>query len=193
MTLPLADVSLWGRLADRVREFINSLSAGSVVADVGCGNGKYFGVRSDIAVLGSDRSPGLAQVWQCSQLLNAWLQLSSIGSHQGMSCSSQHAFPARVDCASDRVMASMMFPAHAAQNAPSICRCTATSELTCLLGTRCHAAVRPARSAAACTGRAAFAGILAGCHHLASKKIECHAGGSTAAVFHIWHCGLHAC
>jgi hypothetical protein len=28
------------------------------VADVGCGNGKYFGVRRDLAVLGSDRSAG---------------------------------------------------------------------------------------------------------------------------------------
>lgn len=46
----------------RVREFIESLPAGAVVADVGCGNGKYFGVRRDIAVLGSDRSSGLAHV-----------------------------------------------------------------------------------------------------------------------------------
>lgn len=46
----------------RVREFIDGLPAGAVVADVGCGNGKYFGVRRDIAVLGSDRSSGLAQV-----------------------------------------------------------------------------------------------------------------------------------
>jgi hypothetical protein len=30
----------------------------AVVADVGCGNGKYFGVRQDLAVLGSDRSEG---------------------------------------------------------------------------------------------------------------------------------------
>ena len=33
-----------------------------MVADVGCGNGKYFGVRRDIMVLGSDRSSGLAEV-----------------------------------------------------------------------------------------------------------------------------------
>ena len=33
-----------------------------MVADVGCGNGKYFGVRSDVMVLGSDRSSGLAEV-----------------------------------------------------------------------------------------------------------------------------------
>ncbi|KAK9865001.1 hypothetical protein WJX84_004818 [Apatococcus fuscideae] len=46
----------------RVRGFIESLPAGAIVADVGCGNGKYFGVRRDIMVLGSDRSIGLAKV-----------------------------------------------------------------------------------------------------------------------------------
>ena len=46
----------------QVRQFIEGLAPGSVVADVGCGNGKYFMVRQDIAVLGSDRSSGLAQV-----------------------------------------------------------------------------------------------------------------------------------
>ena len=46
----------------RVREFIESLRAGALVADAGCGNGKYFGVRRDIFVSGSDRSPGLAAV-----------------------------------------------------------------------------------------------------------------------------------
>ena len=46
----------------QVRAFIDSLAAGAIVADVGCGNGKYFGVRQDIAVLGSDRSEGLAEV-----------------------------------------------------------------------------------------------------------------------------------
>lgn len=34
------------------------LPAGAIVADVGCGNGKYFGVRQDLAVIGSDRSTG---------------------------------------------------------------------------------------------------------------------------------------
>lgn len=32
------------------------------MADVGCGNGKYLGVRQDIAVLASDRSAGLVNV-----------------------------------------------------------------------------------------------------------------------------------
>ena len=45
-----------------MRQFIEGLAAGSLVADVGCGNGKYFMVRQDIAVLGSDRSSGLANV-----------------------------------------------------------------------------------------------------------------------------------
>lgn len=42
----------------KVREFLESLPPCSVVADVGCGNGKYFGVRDDLMVLGSDRSAG---------------------------------------------------------------------------------------------------------------------------------------
>lgn len=47
----------------RVKEFIESIPYGSIVADVGCGNGKYFGVRSkDIYISGSDRSEGLALV-----------------------------------------------------------------------------------------------------------------------------------
>ncbi|GLC44949.1 hypothetical protein PLESTM_001668100 [Pleodorina starrii] len=46
----------------KVRSFIESLPPGGVVADVGCGNGKYFGVRRDLAVLGSDISAGLAEV-----------------------------------------------------------------------------------------------------------------------------------
>ena len=46
----------------KVREFLDSVPAGAVIADVGCGNGKYFGVRRDVAFLGSDRSTGLAEV-----------------------------------------------------------------------------------------------------------------------------------
>lgn len=45
-----------------VRNFIQALPHAAVVADVGCGNGKYFSVRNDVAVLGSDRSAGLAAV-----------------------------------------------------------------------------------------------------------------------------------
>lgn len=42
----------------KVRAFLDRVAPGAVVADVGCGNGKYFGVRADVAVLGSDRSGG---------------------------------------------------------------------------------------------------------------------------------------
>jgi ubiquinone/menaquinone biosynthesis C-methylase UbiE len=42
----------------KVRAFLDSLPPGSVVADLGCGNGKYLGVRKDLAVLGCDRSAG---------------------------------------------------------------------------------------------------------------------------------------
>ena len=40
----------------KVREFIDGLEKGSIMADVGCGNGKYLGVRSDLTVLGFDSS-----------------------------------------------------------------------------------------------------------------------------------------
>ena len=40
----------------KVKEFMESLESGSIVADVGCGNGKYLGVRSDLVVLGFDSS-----------------------------------------------------------------------------------------------------------------------------------------
>lgn len=67
----------------RVRGFIESLPAGAIVADVGCGNGKYFGVRRDIMVLGSDRSIGLAKV-SLQQFSSALLsQLISAHNHHG--------------------------------------------------------------------------------------------------------------
>jgi hypothetical protein len=42
----------------KVRAFLEGLPPGALLADVGCGNGKYFGVRRDVFVLGSDRSEG---------------------------------------------------------------------------------------------------------------------------------------
>ena len=47
--------SIW----PKVREFLDSLVPHSLLVDLGCGNGKYFGVRRDIFVLGSDISEGL--------------------------------------------------------------------------------------------------------------------------------------
>lgn len=42
----------------RVRDFLEGMPPWPLLADVGCGNGKYWGVRSDAYVLGSDRSEG---------------------------------------------------------------------------------------------------------------------------------------
>ncbi|XP_022670400.1 alkylated DNA repair protein alkB homolog 8-like isoform X1 [Varroa destructor] len=48
----------------RVVEFLQSLPRGSLVADIGCGNGKNMRVegRSDLVFLGSDRSVGLLDI-----------------------------------------------------------------------------------------------------------------------------------
>eukprot|EP00873_Tetraselmis_striata_P002280 jgi/Tetstr1/422544/TSEL_013352.t1 len=52
----------------QVREFIEALPTGAVLVDAGCGNGKYFTVRQDIAVIASDRSTGLVeQAWRKMQ------------------------------------------------------------------------------------------------------------------------------
>ena len=47
----------------KVREFVARLAPGALVADVGCGNGKYFGLRRDVFTLGTDRSTGGGRVW----------------------------------------------------------------------------------------------------------------------------------
>lgn len=39
-----------------VTEFLQQLAIGSIVADIGCGNGKYIHVNDAISVIGSDRS-----------------------------------------------------------------------------------------------------------------------------------------
>ncbi|KAG4078399.1 hypothetical protein HA402_013110 [Bradysia odoriphaga] len=49
----------------KVKEFIESFPAGSVVVDVGCGNGKYLPLNDSIAKIGCDRSHGLLNV--CNQ------------------------------------------------------------------------------------------------------------------------------
>lgn len=46
----------------KVKDFIESLPTGAFVADVGCGDGKYFDVNKNIFVMGCDRSLGLLQV-----------------------------------------------------------------------------------------------------------------------------------
>ncbi|KAG7226011.1 hypothetical protein INR49_018621 [Caranx melampygus] len=46
----------------RVCHFLTSLPAGSVLADVGCGNGKYLGVNPEVVAVGCDRSSALVQI-----------------------------------------------------------------------------------------------------------------------------------
>uniref|UniRef100_A0A7S3EF57 Fe2OG dioxygenase domain-containing protein n=1 Tax=Rhodosorus marinus TaxID=101924 RepID=A0A7S3EF57_9RHOD len=46
----------------KVVEFLNSIDKGSVIADVGCGNGKYLSTREDCMFLASDLSIGLVNV-----------------------------------------------------------------------------------------------------------------------------------
>lgn len=46
----------------RVKQFLYNLPNGSIVADVGCGNGKYLGVNKKLVMLGSDRSVNLVNI-----------------------------------------------------------------------------------------------------------------------------------
>ncbi|XP_041851484.1 alkylated DNA repair protein alkB homolog 8 [Melanotaenia boesemani] len=46
----------------RVCHFLSSLPPGSVLADVGCGNGKYLGVNPQLVTVGCDRSSALIQI-----------------------------------------------------------------------------------------------------------------------------------
>ncbi|KAF6720889.1 Alkylated DNA repair alkB-like protein 8 [Oryzias melastigma] len=46
----------------RVCRFLSSLPPGSILADVGCGNGKYLGVNADLIAVGCDRSTALVQI-----------------------------------------------------------------------------------------------------------------------------------
>ncbi|XP_046565947.1 alkylated DNA repair protein alkB homolog 8-like [Haliotis rubra] len=52
--------STWPQIAD----FIHSQPTGTLLADIGCGNGKYLGVNTNIYELGSDRSVNLASICQ---------------------------------------------------------------------------------------------------------------------------------
>ena len=46
----------------KVSKFLRELPPNTLVADVGCGNGKYLGVNKDIAMFGSDRSTNLIKI-----------------------------------------------------------------------------------------------------------------------------------
>ncbi|XP_076969193.1 tRNA (carboxymethyluridine(34)-5-O)-methyltransferase ALKBH8 isoform X2 [Tamandua tetradactyla] len=46
----------------RIVEFLKSLPSGSIVADVGCGNGKYLGISKELYMIGCDRSQNLVDI-----------------------------------------------------------------------------------------------------------------------------------
>ncbi|XP_028401822.1 alkylated DNA repair protein alkB homolog 8-like isoform X2 [Dendronephthya gigantea] len=46
----------------KIAEFLNKQPRGSIVADVGCGNGKYLGINDQLLMFGSDRSQNLAAI-----------------------------------------------------------------------------------------------------------------------------------
>ncbi|XP_012693354.2 alkylated DNA repair protein alkB homolog 8 [Clupea harengus] len=46
----------------RVRDFLLALPAGGLLADVGCGNGKYLGINPEVMSVGCDRSASLVQI-----------------------------------------------------------------------------------------------------------------------------------
>lgn len=45
-----------------VKDFVEALPAGSLMADVGSGDGKYFGLNPDVLSIGCDRSVNLLHV-----------------------------------------------------------------------------------------------------------------------------------
>ena len=45
-----------------VKEFLTSMPKGSLLADIGCGDGKYFGVNDEVVSIGCDRSLNLLKV-----------------------------------------------------------------------------------------------------------------------------------
>lgn len=46
----------------KIAAFLKEQPPGSIVADVGCGNGKYLGINEQLLMFGSDRSQNLAAI-----------------------------------------------------------------------------------------------------------------------------------
>uniref|UniRef100_A0A8B9QJ03 tRNA (carboxymethyluridine(34)-5-O)-methyltransferase ALKBH8 n=1 Tax=Apteryx owenii TaxID=8824 RepID=A0A8B9QJ03_APTOW len=46
----------------QIVEFLRSLPKGAIVADIGCGNGKYLGINKDLYMIGCDRSKNLVDI-----------------------------------------------------------------------------------------------------------------------------------
>ncbi|PIA17724.1 S-adenosyl-L-methionine-dependent methyltransferase, partial [Coemansia reversa NRRL 1564] len=51
-----------------IERYLREQTVGSVGADVGCGNGKYLGLRPDIFIIGTDRSQALVEICGEKQL-----------------------------------------------------------------------------------------------------------------------------
>ncbi|KAJ2079337.1 tRNA methyltransferase, has a role in tRNA modification [Coemansia sp. RSA 988] len=51
-----------------IERYLKELAVGSIGADVGCGNGKYLGLRPDIFLIGTDRSQALVEICGARQL-----------------------------------------------------------------------------------------------------------------------------
>jgi len=46
----------------RVKSFLEELPVGTLLGDIGCGDGKYFGVNPGVYSIGNDRSLKLLEV-----------------------------------------------------------------------------------------------------------------------------------
>ncbi|KAM9659568.1 tRNA (carboxymethyluridine(34)-5-O)-methyltransferase ALKBH8 [Trichechus inunguis] len=46
----------------RITQFLKALPSGSIVADIGCGNGKYLGINKELHMIGCDRSQNLVDI-----------------------------------------------------------------------------------------------------------------------------------
>lgn len=46
----------------QIVEFLKALPSGSLVADIGCGNGKYLGINKELYMIGCDRSQNLVDI-----------------------------------------------------------------------------------------------------------------------------------
>lgn len=46
----------------RIAEFLKALPSGSIVADIGCGNGKYLGINKELYMIGCDHSQNLLDI-----------------------------------------------------------------------------------------------------------------------------------
>lgn len=46
----------------KIKVFLDQIPEGSIVADVGCGNGKYLGLNDKLWMVGTDRSENLLKI-----------------------------------------------------------------------------------------------------------------------------------